>query len=173
MTEIINLFGGGGSGKSTNAALIFGELKMRGILAEQVTEYVKEWAWDDRVPNEFDQLYIFAKQARKEYMLFNKVDFIVTDSPVLLSGFYEEKYYKYHITKPAIDAYIKAREELGVKHHNFFMRRTKPYVKAGRYQTEEEARQIDVEMRDWLTRSGQEFTEVDGYNDILEILGIK
>ena len=39
---IVNLFGVPGAGKSTGAAYIFSQLKMKGINAELITEFAKE-----------------------------------------------------------------------------------------------------------------------------------
>lgn len=39
---VINLFGAPGAGKSTGAAIVFAELKKRGVNAELVTEFTKD-----------------------------------------------------------------------------------------------------------------------------------
>lgn len=83
-TLVLNLFGGPGIGKSTSAAYIFYKLKSLGVNAELVREYVKDWAWDQRHINIWDQLYFLGKQIRRESMLYSKVDVIVTDAPVAL-----------------------------------------------------------------------------------------
>lgn len=88
MNLVINLYGGPGTGKSTTAAWLFALLKARGINAEYVQEYVKQWAWEERQPVKYDQFYFFGKQSRKEYSLFKNVDVIITDSPVSLSSYY-------------------------------------------------------------------------------------
>lgn len=41
-TLVVNLLGGPGCGKSTGAAYIFSQLKMRNIDAELVTEFAKD-----------------------------------------------------------------------------------------------------------------------------------
>ncbi len=171
MTKIINLLGGPGSGKSTSAALIFGKMKEQGISVEHVQEYVKSWAWEGRKIEEFDQLYIFAKQARREYTIMNKVDFIVTDSPAFLSEFYEQKYYSNHIVRNAMSDYMNSISLAGGEYCNFMLRRNKPYNPHGRYETEEESRVIDQEMRNWMDKRGYSYTEVDSYKEILEIIG--
>lgn len=43
---VVNLFGTPGAGKSTGAAYIFSELKMRGINAELVIEFAKDKVWE-------------------------------------------------------------------------------------------------------------------------------
>lgn len=160
MTTVINLLGGPGTGKSTAAAQLFAEMKMRGMRVEHVQEYVKQWAYENKDVGPFDQLYIFGKQARKEYVLYNKVDFIVTDSPVLLSAFYEVKYTDHTMVKQALPEYMRIARKAGVHHVNFVLQRRKPYDPVGRYQTEEEAREIDGEMEQFLRENGYWFDTV-------------
>ena len=92
MTTIINLYCGPGGGKSTTSAFLFYLLKSSGLNAEMVREYVKEWAWEGRVPSAFDQIYLLGKQVRKESMLLGKVDYVVTDCPVLIGSLYAQKF---------------------------------------------------------------------------------
>lgn len=171
MTKIINLLGGPGSGKSTSAALLFGKMKNMSKSVEHVQEYVKGWAWEGRSIKEFDQLYIFAKQARREYTLINKVDYIVTDSPVLLSAFYEQKYYSNSIVKSAIPEYMRAIEKTGATYLNFMLKRTKPFNPHGRYETEEESVKIDQEMRDWMNENSYPYIEINDYEEVFNYLG--
>lgn len=155
MTKIVNLLGGPGCGKSTTAAALFAELKLRGAHCEHVQEWVKGWAWEGRAPDgPFDQLYIFAKQARAEARLFGKVDFVITDSPVLFSAFYEQKYLGHTIVKDSLPEYYRAARTAGVEHLNFFLSRFKDYDPRGRYQTADEAAEIDGEMLEFLRING-------------------
>lgn len=149
MTKVLNFYGGPGTGKSTSAAFAFYALKQAGHNSELVSEYVKGWAWENRKPNAYDQLYFLGKQIRKESMLYSKVDYIVTDSPILINAYYSAAY-----THPLIAAgveqsirgyYTKAAED-GHEHHHVFLRRTKPYNQSGRFQNEEEAKGIDVAL---------------------------
>jgi len=89
-TKLINIYGAPCSGKSTISAGVFYELKKLGINCELVTEFVKEWAWAGTKPNKMDQPFISSNQCRREYVLYNKVDFIITDSPTMLGCFYEK-----------------------------------------------------------------------------------
>ena len=88
MTVLINLFGASSSGKSTLMADLFSEMKLRGILVEMCTEWVKKWAWEGYVPSGYDQFYIIGKEIKQQARLFNKVDYIISDSPVYISSFY-------------------------------------------------------------------------------------
>ena len=59
---LINLFGAPGAGKSTGAAYIFSQLKMRGVNVELVTEFAKDKVWEKSVEVFNNQAYIFGKQ---------------------------------------------------------------------------------------------------------------
>lgn len=70
------------------AAYIFSELKMRGINAELVTEFAKDKVWENNDEVFKNQAYIFGKQSYKMSRCRDKVDVIITDSPLPLSIFY-------------------------------------------------------------------------------------
>lgn len=151
-TTVINLFGGSGCGKSTTAALLFARMKLNGFHVELVREYVKYWAWNDRKVREWDQLYLLGKQSAYESMLYGKVDFIVTDSPILLAGIYQEyrsegkdKYVGY-----AAKSFMNHASSNGVEYKNFVLERTKPFDPRGRWETEGQAKEIDQFVRDYL-----------------------
>lgn len=152
-TLLINLYGGPGAGKSTSAARLFSFLKDEDRNVELVTEYVKEWAWQDRKPINYDQFYLFGKQTRKEYTLFNKVDVIISDSPVELTSYYASLYgttEQKDLFKSMVAVYRKMCETSGVTVVNVFLARTKKYNPSGRFQNESEALSIDKEMRSFF-----------------------
>lgn len=156
-TLIVNLYGGPGTGKSTTAALIFAKLKQLGHNAELVREYVKEWAWENRHPGPFDQFYFFGKQSRKESLLYGKVDFIVTDSPVSLAAFYAQKFScptTANGIATVVDAFYTAGKAAGHRYMDVFLERTKAYNPKGRFQTEGEAVAMDNQMEQFLLDSG-------------------
>ena len=84
MTKIVNLFGGPGSGKSTLRAGLFYEMKLAGYNVEEVTEYAKDMVWEERFNIFQDQIYILGKQNRKLLRLAEKVDWVLTDSPIIM-----------------------------------------------------------------------------------------
>jgi hypothetical protein len=142
----INFFGGPGSGKSTTTARVFAQLKERQLSVEHVSEYVKAWAYQGRDVNPFDQVYLFGKQHQYEYRyLARGVRNIVTDSPCFLSAFYAKHRGVSALVRPLVELcflYDGAHPCV-----NLFLRRgDKPYVQAGRWQSQEEAREIDTQM---------------------------
>ena len=90
--KVINFYGGPNTGKSTKAAGMYYKMNLAGYNVELVNEFAKECVWEDNVPMLKDQLYMLAHQHRKILRLQGKVDYVVTDSPVLLSGIYRELY---------------------------------------------------------------------------------
>lgn len=171
-TVVINLFAGAGAGKSTLATSIFSELKMRGVHVELVREYIKRWVWEGRLPGKFDQIYIFGRQAREEGMLYEKLDYLITDSPLLLVPFFEEVLVGKKIVEPAVFNFIDHAKQNGVEYINFWLSRPNNYEVRGRYQTEEEAKALDEKLKDWLKNHGIDLIELPNKHDdrVAEVL---
>lgn len=165
MTIVINLFGAANSGKSTTAAGLYYQLKKKHQHVELVREYVKNWVWEGRSPGEWDQPYIGPKQMKYESLLYSKVDYIITDSPYLLSDWYESLYNGTHITKASMVEFAKHAQSKGIKYLNLWMD-TVPHIDIrGRYQTKEEIIAMSVPMKAWAQRicaeCGMDLFEVD------------
>jgi hypothetical protein len=92
MSKIINLFGGPGIGKSTQASGLYFEMKKLGMSVEMPYEYPKVLAWDKNYNAVKDQLYVIGNQHRNIARLYGQVDYIIVDSPILLSLVYKDKY---------------------------------------------------------------------------------
>lgn len=143
--KVINLFAGPGAGKSTLRAGLFFKLKSLGVSCEEVTEYAKDLTWDKNTSALSDQLFILANQNRRLQRLQGKVEWVISDSPLLLNLNY------------VVPAYLpKTFRELVFElwdtydNKNFFINRSKAYVTAGRNQTEEEAKKLDQDILDML-----------------------
>lgn len=93
MTKIVNLFGGPGIGKSSIAAGLTYKLKKKHITCDNPYEFPKILAWDENHSAIRDQLYVLANQHRGIVKSYGKVDYIILDSPILLSLTYRN-YYK-------------------------------------------------------------------------------
>lgn len=155
--KIISLYAGPGAGKSTNAADLFATAKRAGINTELVREYVKDWAWEKRKIGVFDQLYFLGKQVRRESMLFDCVNLIVTDSPIWLCAYYAERYGTPALrngVEAAVRAFYDQARIEGHEHLHVWVHRAKAYVPTGRYETEEQALEVDVELRAFLEDRG-------------------
>lgn len=143
MTTLINIYGGSGSGKSTVAAGLYYDMKVKGINCELVTEFVKQWAWEQRTIGPFDQLFISGNQSYNESRLYGKVDYIIADSPLLLGPIYEMFYNNGKSTSlDSVLNFIKLAEK-SIKTKNFFLNRNVPFSNNGRYETEDQADEFD------------------------------
>lgn len=141
MTLIVNLFGGPGIGKSTIAAELFSQIKKNNKeTCELVTEAAKDAVWENRFEALKCQPYIFGKQLFRIEKLIDKVDVIISDSPLLLSCIYNDKY-KVSFNKSVIDIF-NSFENL-----NFVIdREPSRFQIEGRYHTETESVDKDNEI---------------------------
>lgn len=165
MTDFICFYGGASAGKTTTATHLFALLKQADVNAEIVQEFAKELAWQEYKISAIDQFWIFGEQSHREVSIFNKVDVVLTDSPILIASYYAKLFgSKGHAEafKAMFQEYMKMATEAGHKFHNIFINRTKKYNPAGRYQTAEQASEIDADMRSFLTELGQTWVEIDG-----------
>lgn len=160
-TTVVNLLGGSGLGKSTTGALLYGQMKSLGFHCELVREFVKEWAWAGKKVGLFGQSIIYGQQLERESMLYGKVDYIITDSPLLLCPVYQKFYQKHDTIKSVIFKDIAMAEESGVEHVNFLLRRKKAFDPRGRFETERLAKKIDKEVELFLSENNVPFVDVD------------
>lgn len=164
-TIVVNLIGGPGSGKSTCASGIFYKLKQSGINCELALEFAKDKVWEDSIKVLDDQLYIFGKQYHKLFRLKDKVDVIITDSPLLVSILYNKTPSKYF-------------DDLVVEQYNtfnnmlFFINRPDTYQTEGRLQTANDAKTIDDETKCMLKYNNIPYTEISCENAVEEITKI-
>jgi tRNA uridine 5-carbamoylmethylation protein Kti12 len=156
VTLNINLFAGPGAGKSTTAAGLFYAMKKKGMSVELVTEYAKDRVWEEHHSVFQDQLYITAKQNRRLKRLQGKVDYIVTDSPILLGQYYSN----WELTEQITNVL-----HAGYKNLNIFINRTKPYVEEGRNETYEEALKADEGIKKIL--EGRKYYEMRVDEDLI------
>ncbi|WP_316196586.1 AAA family ATPase [Bradyrhizobium sp. SZCCHNS3053] len=135
---VINLIGGPGAGKSTTAAGLFFLMKSHGLRAELVTEYAKELVYDESWRTLKSQLHVLSEQERRQRRLVDKVDYIITDAPLLTAMAYTSDPRDFLPVSEAATTLFSTYNNV-----NFVIRRTKPYAAYGRNQTEDEAKVLD------------------------------
>lgn len=152
VSVVINAFGGPGAGKSTASLGIAEELKKSGYAAEYIPEYAKELVWDEDW-NMLDgaeehQFAILQEQTKRIDRLIGKVDFIITDAPILLNQIYH---------KNLTSEYEQMLRELFGQYDNFnfiVQRNAENFEKIGRIHDLEESLKKDNEIKNMLDRYG-------------------
>ena len=147
---VLNFFGPPGCGKSTGAARVFTCLKSNNINAELVTEFCKDQVYEENKAVFEDQVYILGQQNFRLSRIDRKVEIAVTDSPILLSIFYD---------KNSPDSFKPFVKDLFDTYNNIniWVERDKPYNPSGRFQTEEESDALSIEMKKKLSELGVNF----------------
>lgn len=140
-TLVINFFAPPSAGKSTLAAGLFFEMKHGGYKVELVSEYAKDLVYEEA--NMSNEMRMLAEQDHRQRRLVGKVDYILTDAPLLKSAFYVKGIYD-------TAHYLEHIRELFNSYNNFnvWVHRVRPYATYGRIQTEEESDEIGQRMLD-------------------------
>jgi hypothetical protein len=155
-TIVINLYGGPGTGKSTTASGVFHELKLAGLNVELASEWIKEKVWSELGNVGKNQLYVFAKQHNRLWALNGKVEYVITDSPLGMSHYYGEK-----AGEPDEFFSLVSKKIKDFNNIHIFLNRTKVYNEAGRFQNEEQAKEIDLELQVILLKMGKITFQID------------
>lgn len=159
-TIVINAFAGPGAGKTTSCLEVAEKLKKQGFVTEYVQEYAKELVYDNNLimlDGHYEhQFAILNEQMKRINRLYGKVDFIVTDSPILLNNTYlnEDK------TTEVYSAYSDSVNKLYGLYNNFnyFVERdTSVFEKEGRIHNLEQSIAIDNELKNMLHNNQIDF----------------
>jgi hypothetical protein len=148
VTKVINFFAGPGAGKSTAAAGLFFEMKCLGLNVELVTEYAKELCYQGKLgsPVIANAWRMHNKQCGRQELLRGKVDFIVTDSPLIKDVAY--CHYTLKTQSERVDFENAAMANFDSwENYNVWVLRAKPYQAYGRRESEESARSVDDKLR--------------------------
>lgn len=146
-TVVVNAFGGAGAGKTVACMDVCQQLKKKGYNAEYVSEYCKELVYEnsDMLSGTPDnQFEILKEQMRRMDRMIGQVDFIVTDSPILLNSVYN---------KALTPEYEQMVQELFHDYDNFtfFVERdTSHYQTEGRIHTLAESMEKDKQIKQML-----------------------
>jgi hypothetical protein len=152
-SKVVNIYAGPCSGKSTTRAALFAELKYRECNIEEIPEYAKDAAWEKRGAKLFRaQEYLFGKQHFRLSRVIDEVDFVITDSPILMNRVYIAKDWPMPSLHDVINEAYDQYNNLDI-----FLDRGRNYNPAGRNQTLEEAIVLDEKILDIVQEKSHDF----------------
>lgn len=149
-TKVINLFAGPGAGKSTTATGVFSLLKMHDVNCEYVSEYAKDLSWEGTL-NDVAPEKILQEQWDRMSRLIGKVEYIISDSPLLMQCAYAPSLYS--------DAWSMMQEFDNI---NYFVIRSKVFNPKGRNHDFKQSTGLDVKIHELLQDNKQQYESVYG-----------
>lgn len=167
--KVINLLGEPSVGKSITASGVHSKLGRQGYSVELVPEVAKNFAWESfKVKNKiykhpiFKQpTYLFASQNRSLQRIRGKVDYAITDSPLILSAVYKEKGYFKEFSKLVLKQFKK------YDNINILLKRKHKYIENGRVHKEKEAIKIRKKLIKFLNKHNIKYKEFTTSKNII------
>lgn len=163
--QVLNIVAGPGAGKSTLASGLYYRAKCRGWNAELVTEVAKDLVWEGRSTALANQAYVFGRQVQRLERLKNRVDLVITDSPVLLSAIYAPSDYPEEWESVVVKLWKSYNNVVA------FLDRGSWFDNRGRVHNLEVSLEIDRKIAVLLTKHAITYTQVaHGYHNLDEVL---
>lgn len=172
---LINFVGAPSCGKSTISALAFVKLKTAHKSSELVQEYAKQLVWAENYEDLSNQWYVSKKQYEMLKAVYGKVNYLVTDSPLIL-GLHYNRYHQDNVCD------VQKTEKMILSKMNefnnvyIFLTRNKsiPYEKIGRIHNEKQSMEIEKILKDLLNELNLQYLEItsdiDNIDQILEYI---
>ncbi len=169
---LINFVGAPSVGKSTISALTFVKLKTNHHSSELVQEYAKQLVWSENFEDLSNQWYVSKKQYEMLKAVYGKVNYLVTDSPLIL-GLHYNRYHKDNVSdikKTETMILSKMKEFNNV--YILLKRNTNiPYEKIGRIHTEQQSIEIEKNLKNILDEFNIKYLEITSdVNNIQKII---
>lgn len=140
---------------------ITAKLKRKGINAKYVSEFAKDKVYESNDEVFKHQEYMFGKQSFKMGRVKNKVDVMIVDSPLLLCAVYNtDIVLGEDFNKTVLNVFNS------YDNRNYLLVRNHTYENSGRFQNEEEAKEVRnmiIKMLDDMNISYETTTSSD-YN---------
>lgn len=167
-TKVINFVAAPGAGKSLMSAMIFAELKMKHYSAEMVQEYAKNLVWQNRLEELACQWMVSMEQYRMLKAVNDKVDFICTDSPLLIGVYYNRTHSENVCNVQKTEEMISSKMQEFDNVYIYLKRNWDfPYEEEGRIHTEEQSIEIEKRLKALLGEFGIEYLEVTSSRDAI------
>ncbi len=159
-TRVINIIGGPGCDKSLYSSAIILYLNLHGKTVEVIPDFAKSLVWQQNFEVLKNQYFIAQRQYEMINLLDGQVQFLITECSLPQVLYYNEHY------EDNICDIAKTRAQIlewYAQHNNVNIlveRGEKKYIRSGRFQDEEQARQIDHGMRSILLRESMRYTKL-------------
>jgi len=157
-TKVINIIGGPGCEKSLFTAAIILHLHLHHKSVELIPDYAKSLVWQKDYEALRNQYKIAQQQFQMLELLDGQVQFLVTESSLPQTLYYNE-FYPDNIcdvgkTRKQILDWYKQHKNINI----MVERGERKYVHTGRFQDEEQAKEVDRGLRALLRREGMAYT---------------
>jgi hypothetical protein len=160
-TLCVNLYGGPGTGKSVQQALVFARLKIWGVDAMMSMEIAKRHVYSGS-KDIATQEGLFGDQLKELNLFNNHVEVIVSEAPLLFSIIYDKAYSE----TDNIDFYRNVSTKYKqFDNMEFLLTRAHEYRQEGRYQDEQGAKDVDKIIRTVLKDNGVSPVEIAPYEE--------
>jgi hypothetical protein len=171
-TRLINLYGAPSSGKSVLMLRLAALAKLRGAFCEICPEVAKEYVVRGVKITGPVQREITREQHRRLMHFVGYVDYVITDAPLLIGGFYAEDH-SYPEAAEIVTWAGSIQNDLVREGTadivNVYVTRDHAYVPHGRYQGEPEAQRIERDMLAFVRRHHQG----DGLIEVKSSVGVE
>lgn len=158
-TKVINIIGGPGSDKSLFTGAILLYLHLHHKTVELIPDYAKSLVWQKDYDALRNQYRIAQQQFQMLSLLDGQVQYLVTESslPQVLyyNEFYPENICDVGKTRKQIIEWYRQFNNVNILVERASERK---YIHTGRFQDEEQAKEVDRGMRALLRREGLPFT---------------
>nr|WP_315463449.1 hypothetical protein [uncultured Rhodoferax sp.] len=160
-TKVINIIGGPGSDKSLFSAAIILFLNLHHKTVETIPDFAKSLVWQQNFEVLKNQYFIAQRQFEMLNLLDGQVQFLITECSLPQVLYYNEHYVENICdvgkTRAQILEWYKQHNNINI----LVERGDKKYVHTGRFQDEDQAREVDRGLRATLVREGLHFTALN------------
>lgn len=157
-TQVINIIGGPGCDKSLITSAIILQLKLQNRTVEVIPDFAKSLVWQRNFEVLKNQYFIAQRQFEMLSLLDGQIQYLITECSLPQVLYYNENYLD------NICDIEKTRKQILAWHGQFnnvnilVERGERKYVHTGRFQDEEQARNIDRGLRELLEREEIPYT---------------